>query len=237
MFLPAGHCFQDGTNALRALGFAVIGKDGKHIAPASHHRSTPSSRAEMMEGIVFTMKQAYSGEHVNVATWDTGLKLDLMKCCGLVEFGIAQSGNGLEYAFAVFRGAGELKWRGESWRTDDVVRRNRINYIDISSFWCASCFDCGKYSLHSVQSCCLTLSDSNAPQVKRLMTNQNQTYPAWPSPTFHLQEVFGRVCRTSAAPGTSTWAPMPSGLGTRALLPTPTCLMLLRSCRDKRRKS
>lgn len=61
------------------------------------------------------MKQAYSGEQVNVATWDAGLLLDSMKCYGLAEFGVAQSGNGLEYAFAVFRGAGELKWTGEIW--------------------------------------------------------------------------------------------------------------------------
>eukprot|EP00752_Nemacystus_decipiens_P009594 g8572.t1 len=106
------HQHQNGTNALRALGLAVIGKDGKHIAPASRHRSNPSSRAEMMEGIVYTIKQAYSGRQVNVATWDAGLTLDSMKCYGLVEFGIAQSGNGLEYAFAVFLGAGEIKWRG-----------------------------------------------------------------------------------------------------------------------------
>lgn len=66
-----------------------------------------------MEGIVYTIKHAYSRGLVNVATWDAGLKLDSMQCCGLAEFGVAQSGNGLEYAFAVFRGAGEIKWRGE----------------------------------------------------------------------------------------------------------------------------
>lgn len=104
---------QDGTNALRALGFAIIGKDGKHTAPASRQLSNPSSRAEMMEGIVYTIKRAYSGQHVNIATWDAGLRLDSMKCCGLAECGTAQSGNGLEYAFAVFLGAGEIKWRGE----------------------------------------------------------------------------------------------------------------------------
>lgn len=70
-----------------------------------------------MEGIVYTIKHAYSGDQVNVATWDAGLKLDSMKCCGLAEFGTAQSGNGLEYAFVVFRGAGEIKWRGEIWRS------------------------------------------------------------------------------------------------------------------------
>eukprot|EP00903_Cladosiphon_okamuranus_P009217 g8801.t1 len=106
------HHQQDGMNALRALGFAVIGKNGKHHAPASSHRSNPSSGAEMMEGIVFTIKRAYSGEPVNVATWDAGLKLDSMQCCGLAEFGIVHSENGLKYAFAVFRGAGEIKWRG-----------------------------------------------------------------------------------------------------------------------------
>lgn len=105
--------FQDGTNALRALGFAIIGKDGKRVEAASRQRCNPSSRAEMMEGMVYTIKQAYSGQQVNVATWDSGLTLDSMKCCGLAEFGIAQSGNGLEYAFAVFLGAGEIKWRGE----------------------------------------------------------------------------------------------------------------------------
>lgn len=68
-----------------------------------------------MEGIVYTIKQAYSGNRVNIATWDSDLELESMKCCGLSEFGTARSGNDLEYGFAVFRGAGEIKWKGEIW--------------------------------------------------------------------------------------------------------------------------
>lgn len=87
--------------------------------------------------MVYTIKGAYSGEHVNVATWDADLRLDSMKCCGLAECGTAQSANGLEYAFAVFRGAGEIKWRGETW-PPGTVHRNRVCaccQTGISYFW------------------------------------------------------------------------------------------------------
>lgn len=104
-----------GTTALRSVGLSVRDKGGKKLGPTSEHANNPRSGTEMMEGIVHTLKQAYSPGLVNVATWDAALKLDTMQCCGLLEYGTAKSTNGLEYRFAVFRGAGQMHWTGERW--------------------------------------------------------------------------------------------------------------------------
>lgn len=80
----------------------------------------------MMQRIVYTIKQAYSGYRVNVVTWDAGLNLDAMECCGLAEFGTAQSKDGLEYCFVVFLGSGEVKWTGKIWLPFRSLAENKI---------------------------------------------------------------------------------------------------------------
>lgn len=48
-----------------------------------------------------------------MATWDAALDLDVAQCCGLEGWGTAKNERVLEYRFAIFRGAGQIKWQGE----------------------------------------------------------------------------------------------------------------------------
>lgn len=102
------------TDALRAHGFTIFSAAGEKLAPTARRRNYTTSRAEMMEIIVYKIKETYFPHQVNVATWDAALDMDVAKCCGLEDCGTARNGSGLEYCFAIFRGVGEINWTGET---------------------------------------------------------------------------------------------------------------------------
>lgn len=126
-----------GTEALRKVGVTIVSGAGEPLAPTTLRRNYTDSRAEMMQIIVYKIKEAYFPREVNVATWDAALNLDVARCCGLEECGTAENESGLEYRFAVFRGVGQIKWTGGIPRggIPDVSCSGNFSLGNDSSVW------------------------------------------------------------------------------------------------------
>eukprot|EP00752_Nemacystus_decipiens_P001505 g1477.t1 len=126
-----------GTSALRAVGFTIFSAAGEKLAPTTRSRNYTNSRAEMMEIMVYKIKEAYFPHQVNVTTWDAALDMDVAKCCGLEECGTARNESGLEYRFAIFRGVGEINWTGGIPRggIPDVSCSGNVSLGNGSSIW------------------------------------------------------------------------------------------------------
>eukprot|EP00903_Cladosiphon_okamuranus_P013619 g12683.t2 len=126
-----------GTDALRGAGFTVYSQAGARLAPTTTRNNYTNSRAEMMETLVYKIKEVYFPHTVNVVTWDAALEFDLAKCCGMEECGTAVNGSGLEYRFVVFRGVGEINWTGGVPRggIPDVACSGNYGLGNGSSIW------------------------------------------------------------------------------------------------------
>lgn len=101
-----------GSNALRLRGFSILPYT-EHVKRVSRRHDNPDSRIEAMEAVVTTVKGAYYPHQINVAAWDVGLGMEDPECYGMVESGTAKNLEGLAYRYAVFRGQGVIKWKGE----------------------------------------------------------------------------------------------------------------------------
>lgn len=101
-----------GSNALRVRGFSIL-PFKEHVKRVSRRHDNPDSRIEAMEAVVTSVKGAYYPHQINVAAWDVGLGMEEPECYGMVESGTAKNPEGLAYRYAVFRGQGVIKWKGE----------------------------------------------------------------------------------------------------------------------------